>query len=230
MHLFVSITLALLFAISTNGEDVGYWWWTWGSGGNAPKSTNIGIAFSGHVNAASAISDSKSIEAKLPGTKYISLGGGDSDGRWTSSALQTINSAIGKGDFSGYGGIVYDVEEGDTGLGSLFQQSFTAAKGKGFKVLVTISHSAPYGFGDASSLMQAFFADRNIDILSPQLYTSGTEAQNDYATSGGIGWNQYKNAHASIVPSIVRESLYASARTYFSQQGVNITGYIQWAN
>jgi len=230
MHLFVSITLALLFALSTNGEDIGFWWWTWGSGASVPASTNIGIAFSGWVDPAKALSDSKAIMGRLPGTKYISLGGGNANGHWSSSALQTINAAINRGDFSGYGGLVYDIEEGDNGLSSLFQQSFQAAKSKGFKVLVTISHSAPYGFGDAGSLMQTFFGDRNVDILSPQLYTSGTEGQNDYTTSGGVGWAQYKNFHGAVVPSIVRASLYDSARTYFSQQGVTITGFIQWAN
>jgi len=220
--------VTILF-VHSNGLDVGYWWWTWGSG-SAPGDTNIGIAFSVDVNPSQALSDCKSIQPRLPGTKYISLGGGDNDGSWTNSVLVNINSALNRGDFSSYGGIAYDVEQGNSGLGTLFQDSFRIAKSKGLKVLVTVSHSAPYGFGDAKTLMDLFFADTNIDYLSPQLYTSGTESQNDYTTSQGVGWDQYKKTRAHIKPSIVRGSLYSSAHSYFQQQGFNITGYIQWAN
>jgi len=96
-------------------------------------------------------------------------------------------------------------------------------------VLVTISHSAPYGIGDAGTLMRSFFGDGNIDIISPQLYTSGTEGSNDYTTSGGVAWSEYRGAKARIAPSIVRTSLYQSAHQYFQTQGINISGYVQWA-
>jgi len=228
-HSVVQFVLALLFVVSTSGQNIGYWWWTWGSG-NFPGGTNMGIAFSGYVDPGQAISSSKGIQNQLPGTKYIALGGGNGAGSWTASALNNINAAINGGEFSGYNGIAYDIEEGDSGLGGSFQQSFQLAKNQGFKVLVTISHSAPYGIGDAYSLMQTFLGDGNIDYLSPQLYTSGTESQNDYATSQGVGWNMYSGSQASVVPSIVQWNLFPSAQTYFSQQGVNITGFIQWAN
>jgi len=165
----------------------------------------------------------------LPGAKYISLGGGNANGGWSSGALSSITAAINDGKFDGYQGICYDVEQGDSGLSGAFQNSFAAARSKGFEVLVTISHSAPYGFGDAYQLMQTFFSDGNINYLSPQLYTSGTEGQNDYTTSGGVSWSMYKDARPRIVPSIVRSSLYDSAHSYFQGQGVEITGYIQWA-
>jgi len=119
-------------------------------------------------------------------------------------------------------------EEGDTGLANLFKASFTAAKNRGLKVLVTISHSAPYGVGDAAVLMQSFFPNTNIDYMSPQLYTSGNEAQNDYSISQGVQWEQYKNCRAAIIPSIVSANMHSSAVSYFKNKGVNITGYIQW--
>jgi len=225
--LFITI-LAILF-VQSSGLDVGYWWWTWGTG-SAPGDTNIGIAFSGEANAAKAVSESKGIQGRLPGTKFLSIGGGNDAGSWTTAVLNDLNNAINSGSLAGYGGIAYDVEQGNSGLGSLFQTSFRLAKSKGFKVLVTVSHSAPYGFGDANSLMQTFFSDGNIDYLSPQLYTSGEESQNDYATSGGVSWNEYTKSRAHIIPSIVRGSLYSSAHSYFQGQGFNITGYIQWAN
>jgi len=226
--LLLIAVLSILF-VHSSGDDVGFWWWTWGTG-SAPGGTNIGIAFSGEVDPSKAVSESNAVKNRLPGTKYISLGGGNAAGSWTSGGLSSIDNAINGGQFSGYGGIVYDIEQGNSGLSSAFQNSFRTAKSKGFKVLVTVSHSAPYGFGDAKTLMEGFFSDGNIDYLSPQLYTSGNEGQNDYTTAQGVGWGDYKKSRARIIPSIVRGSLYSSARSYFSGQGVNITGYIQWAN
>lgn len=97
-------------------------------------------------------------------------------------------------------------------------------------VLVTISHSAPYGFQDAAVLMDSFLSSSHIDFLSPQLYTSGTETQNDYATSHGVTWQSYAGARPQIIPSIVTSNLYQDARNYFRNCGVNTTGYIQWKN
>jgi len=96
-------------------------------------------------------------------------------------------------------------------------------------VLVTVSHSAPYGIADAQELMNSFFADPNIDILSPQLYTEGTEIMNDYSISHGVKWQQYADCRATIVPSIVKGTLYEGAKTYFANEQVTLQGYIQWS-
>lgn len=140
-----------------------------------------------------------------------------------------MNSAISSGAFAGYAGIVYDVEEGDSGLAQAFRESFAAAKAKGFRVLVTVSHSAPYGISDSAALMRSFFPNGDIDLLSPQLYTSGYETANDFTTGYGVQWSEYAAAKATVVPSIVTASLYDSAKTFFASQGVATTGFIQWA-
>lgn len=95
------------------------------------------------------------------------------------------------------------------------------------KVLVTVSHSDPFGVGDKSTLMKSFFASDNIDYLSPQLYTSGKETANDY-DAVGIQFSDYANSNAKVVPSIVRAEHYEDAVAYFNEQGVNLAGYIQW--
>jgi LysM repeat protein len=210
------------------GEIVGFWWWTWSATSAATANTNLGIAFSGWTDPATALQNSAHIKNSLPGSKYIALGGGNSSGAFTHASLTSVTAAINAGSFAGYDGIAYDVEEGDSGLESLFEQSFAAAKDNGFKVLVTVSHSAPYGISDASTLMQSFFANANIDYLSPQLYTTGKETANQYATSGGVTWSEYATAKAAVVPSIVDASLYQSAQNYFQQQGVTLSGFIQW--
>jgi hypothetical protein len=94
-------------------------------------------------------------------------------------------------------------------------------------VLVTISHSQPYGVTDAAALMKDILADPNVDYLSPHLYTTGNEADNDY-TNVGTYWYQYKATKARIVPSIVAASYYPDVVRYFAKQGITLTGYVQW--
>jgi hypothetical protein len=208
----------------------GYWWWTWSATQLAPANTNIAIAFSGWADPNKALSDSGGVVHKLPvGSKYISLGGGNSNGYFTLSSVNSITQAIQNGDFHAYDGIAYDVEEGDANLANAFTQSFAAAKLAGLKVLVTVSHSAPYGISDAADLMRYFFKESNIDILSPQLYTSGTEGSNDFTTVAGVAWSEYGNASAAIVPSLVNSGMYSDCTVFLATQGVHVAGYIQWA-
>lgn len=188
----------------------------------------IGIAFSGWADPGQAAQDSSSIKSHLPGLKYISIGGGNNNGRWTATSLQSLTKSIQSDALFGYDGIAYDIEEGDPGLSSAFQQSFQAAKTKGFKVIVTISNSAPYGISDGASLMRDFFVNSDIDYLSPQLYETGEEQANVYDTGMGVDWNEYGQAKAAVVPSIVESSLYPSAQSYFASRGVQLKGYIQW--
>lgn len=214
--------------IPADVQTSGFWWWTWSHAAAAPTGTSLGIAFSGWADPGTAVQQSAGLMKRLPGLKFISLGGGNSKGAFTSTCLGAITTAINAGIFGGYDGIAYDVEEGDSGLALAFQKSFAAAKARNFKVLVTVSHSAPYGIGDAPGLMQSFFSDPNIDYLSPQLYTDGDETINNYAISGGVSWAQYAAAKAAVVPSIVNAGLYPGARSYFQGQGVDITGFVQW--
>lgn len=207
----------------------GFWRWTWSNSCTPPDGANLAIAFSGWSDPATALEDSVHVKNSLACRKYISLGGGNANGAFTSASLAALTDAINAGTFAGYDGIAYDVEEGDSGLGLMFRHSFAAAKANGFKVLVTISHSAPYGISDANTLMHSFFADANIDYLSPQLYTSGNERANDYATSGCVSWPQFAIAQAAIVPSIVSADMYPDAQVYFQEMGVPVAGFIQWS-
>ncbi len=213
----------------SDAEVIGFWRWTWSETVTQPAGVNLSIAFSGYVDPAEALSSSEPIKSSLQGSKYIALGGGNGNGAWSEAALTDITNAINAGDFAGYDGIAYDVEEGEPGLETAFGDSFATAKKMGYQVLVTVSHSAPYGITDASTLMQSFFTDPNIDYLSPQLYTTGTETSNDYATSGGVAWSEYATAQAATVPSIVEADMYADAQAYFETQGVSLSGFIQWS-
>jgi len=220
--------ITFLFA-STNAQDVrGIWYWTWSSSVNV-GSTNLGVAFSGYTDPGQAMSSANSVVNNLQGEKYISLGGGNSNGDWHASSLQSITSYCQQRQFTGFNGIAFDIEEGDSGLSDLFISTFNACKGNGYKILVTISHSTPYGISDGSAVMGAFFSNANsIDYMSPQLYTSGTESSNDF-TALGVQWASYAPFSGKLVPSIVSANLYSDAQNYFAGLGITTVGYVQWS-
>jgi LysM repeat protein len=213
---------------SPPAANIGAWVWTW-SNGNVSPDTTISLAFSGWADVTTALEQSKQVSDRLSGEKYICIGGGNQDGAFTKSRVQAVTTAINNGELIAYQGIAYDIEQGDIGLEDDFAASFRAAKARGLKVLVSISHSAPYGIDDAAALMKQFFADDNIDFLSPQLYTTGSETANDYATSHGVVWTEYADCKAAVIPSIVTAELYNSAQQYFAQQGVTLQGFVQWS-
>lgn len=78
-------------------------------------------------------------------------------------------------------------------------------------MVVAVPHSAPTNTdspADATAFMTAWVADTNIDILSPTLYSTGTESSPVYdetsnCKSQGCVWTLFKNAKGSFVPSIV---------------------------
>merc|ERR1712050_189815 len=168
-------------------------------------------------------------------------GGGNFAGVFTASALQDIISNAALIKQSGYEGVMYDVEEvsgSSTTMIPLFQKSFVALKNEGLIVAITTSHSAPYQCdspADAVAFVKAWVADGNVDILSPQLYSSGSESAPEFAETNsckdaGCTWDLYKTSTAAIVPSIVDTSQYAAVQKYFSANlGIVVKGYYQWA-
>ncbi len=210
-------------------SHIGYWNWTYSPTSPVPGAT-MGIAFSGWTAVTEAVPQSAPVKDHLAGDKYICFGGGAApDGAMTPAGLHAIHLAIDDGTLAGYDGIAYDLEVGDAGLEKDLSHSFAAARAAGFKVLVTVSHSAPYGISDGAALMDMLFADEHVDFLSPQLYTTGEEPENDYAISQGVTWKQYGSAQAAVVPSIVKASYYRAAESYFGDQGVKLAGYVQWS-
>jgi LysM repeat protein len=227
----IAIPAAPAKPLSPTAPNMGYWNHTWRPCASPPDAT-MGMAFSGWSDPVKALADSQQVMSSLVGKKYITLGGGDSsdNGKFTQTFLLAIENAISTGAFVGYDGIAFDVEIGDSGLALVFEQTFALAKSNGFQVLVTVSHSAPFKIDDAAALMSSFFSSTNIDFLSPQLYTTGEETQNDYSLTTGVSvtWQQYATAKALIVPSIVSDSLYADAQRKFATYGVELAGYVVW--
>jgi len=121
------------------------------------------------------------------GVQFVSIGGADGAGTLSAAKLQSIweGGAEAARD-AGYHGICFDVEStsGEEDLVQAFERAFVAIKKAGLLVLVTTSHSAPYAASSEKAkdlIVKSWIKSKNIDIFSPQLYTTGTESAPDFA-------------------------------------------------
>ena len=86
----------------------------------------------------------------------------------------------------------------------------------------------------AIALVKAWVADSRIDILSPQLYSSGSEPAPEFAptascAAAGCGWDLYRGAKAQLAPSIVDASQYEAVRAFFAANvSMQTAGFIEW--
>jgi hypothetical protein len=140
---------------------------------------------------------------------------------------------------AGYSGIIFDVENVDgtfDSINPLFDQAFRAAKRADLTVIVTVSHSAPYktkSLLDGKKFVKSFAKSSNIDALSPQLYSTGTENQPDFdetfnCKDKGCTWDLYKTSKPRFIPSIVDSSHYDKVKEFFSNKGIKCSGFLQW--
>merc|ERR1712137_1276006 len=160
---------------------------------------------------------------------------------FTSGTLSAITSKASAIKSAGFEGVMYDVEEvkgPSSTMSPLFAESFAAMREAGLLVGVTTSHSAPYSCDtpkDATDILRAWCADPNIDIISPQLYSSGSEGSpelvpTNFCKDAGCTWDIHTSCKAAIAPSIVRSSHYAASKQYFEENvGRALKGYIVWA-
>ena len=203
--------------------------WTGSDPYQGPSDTNAGVTFTGRLpgdpeaNIAPMTKDSLNL---------LSYGGGNALGAWSLAAVQAVaNSANLDAVIAlNYDGIVIDAEEYASGQSVTVAQwndMFAAIKAKGLLLIVTIPHFSPYGMSNGNELVADWLSNPLIDFLSPQLYTSGTEPQNDW-----VGFSQaWVTASTPIAPSIVQES-------YDDQLGSNSVtaylpnakGYLVWSN
>lgn len=169
----------------------GYYSWNWGSGSTGPSDANVGIAFTGYTDVTQAVSgyptDASWCCPSLVTPKLITLGGGNAAGTFTAASLTSIEANLSQITAAGYSGVVFDVEE-VTGSSSVmvpaFASAFAACQAAGLSVVITTSHSAPYQTNTpatATALVTAWVQDTNVDVISPQLYSSGYETSPDFA-------------------------------------------------
>lgn len=216
---------------------VGYYSWNWGGGSSGPSGANYGVAFTGLVDVEQAIAGYNT--PVLQGTHFLALGGGNAAGTFSSSVLHNIATNCADIATAGYHGVMFDVEV-VTGTSEevvpAFAAAFKACKEAELMVGITTSHSAPYQTSTpatAVDLVKAWVGDANVDILSPQLYSSGTEtspvlAETASCASAGCTWELYKGAKAAFAPSIVDADQLDAATSYFTNKGMTIDGFFQW--
>jgi len=114
----------------------------------------------------------------------LSYGGGNELGAWSLAAVQAVADSTNLDAVIAlkYDGIVIDAEEYASGQSVTVAQwndMFAAIKAKGLMLIVTISHFAPYEMDNKDELVADWLSNPLIDYLSPQLYTFGTEPNND---------------------------------------------------
>ena len=171
---------------------------------------------------------------------WITIGGGNAAGLFNQTTLTKIITDMPLVKRAKYSAIVFDVEEVD-GPSSvnipLFKRAFATAKGLGLKVVVTTSHSAPYATDtpqDAVNYLKEWVQDPNIDILSPQLYSSGMETSPEFAetstcAAAGCKWDLYKQFKGTFAPSIVSYGQYPAVQNFFQHSyGIIPGGFIEW--
>lgn len=247
------IATAMLFTMtsattktSNDGDSFfGYYSWNWGAGskGSGEAGEN-GIAFTGLVDLDQALKGYTEGASwccpELKGQKMVTVGGGNAAGTFTVENVQGITRDIAHVREYNYSGIVFDVEQAQgtsADLSKAFEACFQAAKKEGLVTAVTTSHSAPYQTdspADAVALVKSWVASANLDILSPQLYSSGSEAAPQFdptnACAPDCSWDLYKDFRGTFAPSIVDKSQYEATVDYFAKNyDISVKGFIQWA-
>merc|ERR1711990_126909 len=120
--------------------------------------------------------------------------------------------------------------EGEQELVEAFERVFAACRKAGLLVMVTTSHSAPYAAAsDASKtlMMDSWARSQDIDIFSPQLYTSGRESHPEFELtpcSEGCEYERLKPMKAKWVLSVAKPSQYDEAKKFFDEKGIKSHG------
>ena len=208
--------------------SIGYYSFSWTGAGGPPPGTTIGIAFSGWSTVDKALQAGPPAGSLAGTAKYLSLGGGNKNGVLSVDMLNSFGSHTPSIRGAGFNGVCFDVEESSAAMIPAMQHAFAACKAAGLRVLVTTSHSAPVRGSSQGAIVASWVANTDIDILSPQLYTTGREHSPNFATSGGVPWSSWRGAHAVILPSLVDGSHYAATKAFFHSGGISIGGYLRW--
>ena len=182
------------------------------------------------------------------GVPFLALGGASGNGVFTAERLKESfggDEGLAAVKEFGFQGLCFDVEmtreDDPAALVAAFELAFAATRKAGLLVMVTTSHSAPYAAGSTETklaLVDSWAKSKTIDIFSPQLYTSGLEAEPELTLTGcgtvksgrACTYERYAGLKAKLVPSLASGSHYAAAKEYFASIGIATQGYIQWGD
>jgi hypothetical protein len=172
------------------------------------------------------------------GLQFLSVGGANRNGLINAQRLEDYSTSEGLGEIkaAGFEGVCFDVEstEGEEELVAALERAFAACKRAGLLVMVTTSHTAPYAAAsDASKplMVDSWVKSNDIDIFSPQLYTSGREGKPEYdetPCASGCSYDRLKKMKARWVPSVANPSHYPAVKDFLNGMGIQSHGYLQW--
>lgn len=234
--LFIGLLLicAPVPALSQNTMYRGHWEKTWNVPSSSFSSATLGFAFSGYSDVTMALSASEKVYDRLSGHRILTIGGGNSNGRWTRNKLNDLSRAMSEGRLHRYYGVAFDIEEGDAGLSSDFENAFRNAKNAGLFVVASVSHTSPYDIPDGPQLMMHILSSQYVDIVSPMMYGGAgfgqcpSDGSLSTIASNGVPWRSYANIKADVVPSLWKGSYAAAAEQFLNTHGVESLGYISW--
>jgi hypothetical protein len=178
--------------------------------------------------------------AKDSRLQFLTIGGANAEGMVTAAALDGVESGLEAVKEAGFHGLCFDIEltVGDQDLVEAQERAFAACKKAGLLVMVTTSHSAPYAAGSEASkisLTESWVRSDDIDLFSPQLYTSGYEDGPELDITpcseeegGKCTYERLKDMKAKWIPSLSDASHYAAARAFFAAKGITTHGFVQW--
>jgi len=226
-------------SVTARDGVVGYYAPTWGMASVGQDDANVGVAFSGWNDITTALSESQGLELK--GTQYLSLGGSSEQGTFTPETVRQMGEECADVKDAGYEGVCFDVEvtRGGKALLDELETAYEKCKAAGLIVMVTTSHTAPTGVSLGKmreKLIEHWVKSKNIDIISPQLYTWGGEEEPEYdqtwpcADQGfNCTWDAYRGSYAKFMPSLVEyDGHYSKVEKFFKKVNIKVDGYFQW--
>ena len=168
--------------------------------------------------------------------QFLTLGGANAEGMVTTAAMDAVEAGLEDVKAAGFDGICFDIEltMGEQDLVEAQERAFAACKAAGLLVMVTTSHSAPYAAGSEGSkiaLTESWMNSDDIDIFSPQLYTSGMEESPDFDLTpcreapsdeppekARCTYERLKGMKAKWVPSLCSETHYEATKQFFEDR------------
>jgi hypothetical protein len=179
------------------------------------------------------------------GVPFLGIGGATGNGIMTVEVLESFtNHALAAIKDAGFEGVAFDMEmTGDGELVKAQERAFANVKRAGLLVLVTTSHSAPYAAANEElkeALVDSWVKSNDIDIFSPQLYTSGEEEEPEYdltacgapdadnPEASSCTYERLRPMKAKFVPSLANDKQYPGVKKWFAAKGIKTSGFMQW--
>jgi len=88
------------------------------------------------------------------------------------------------------------------------------------------------------AIIDSWAKSDDIDIFSPQLYTSGVETEPEFAitqcgstldTERTCSYERLKHMKTKWVPSLSYAGHYPAVKKFFAEKGITTHGFIEWA-